>query len=84
MLRIGKSSAGFSAGIAERMGARLLADRSIDSDGTRVNVTDLNSTNGTYIGGKQLEPMAATELNMGEEVTFGKPSMHSLHLNMYH
>ena len=60
------------------MGAWQVADRSLNTDGTRVNVTDLNSTNGTYIGGKQLEPMAATELNMGEEVTFGKPTAHAL------
>ena len=43
----------------------------IFAEGSSVRVTDLNSTNGTYIGGKQLEPMAAMELVIGEEVTFG-------------
>ena len=37
-----------------------------------MNVTDLNSTNGTYVGGKQLEPMSAIDLQLGDEMTFGK------------
>jgi pSer/pThr/pTyr-binding forkhead associated (FHA) protein len=37
-----------------------------------VTVTDLNSTNGTFVNGKELSPMAAVELPVGAEIVFGK------------
>ena len=41
---------------------------------SRVTVTDLNSTNGTYINETELEPMKTTDIPLGAEVTFGEPS----------
>mmetsp|Transcript_13904 Transcript_13904/g.39361 ORF Transcript_13904/g.39361 Transcript_13904/m.39361 type:complete len:167 (-) Transcript_13904:349-849(-) len=37
----------------------------------QVAITDLGSTNGTFIDGVQLEHMAATELPIGSEIVFG-------------
>ena len=39
-----------------------------------MTVTDLNSTNGTYINETELEPMKTTDIPVGAEVTFGEPS----------
>ena len=46
----------------------------------RVTVTDLNSTNGTYLNETELEPMKSTDVPVGAEVTFGGylPSWHAL------
>lgn len=44
--------------------------RSRVADGN-VTITDLESTNGTYIDKTELEPMAAVELKVGSEVIFG-------------
>lgn len=43
-----------------------------DAEEGRVTVTDLNSTNGTYINETELEPMKTTDIPLGAEVTFGK------------
>ncbi|KAK9820552.1 hypothetical protein WJX72_011605 [[Myrmecia] bisecta] len=40
-------------------------------DDGSVTVTDLDSTNGTYIDGRELVPMRGEELPLGAEVTFG-------------
>ena len=44
----------------------------IDAVNKQVAITDLGSTNGTYIDGEQLENMAATELKIGSEIVFGE------------
>ena len=41
------------------------------AEGSRVNITDLNSTNGTYLGSEELTPMRAQDVSPGTEVTFG-------------
>ena len=38
---------------------------------TGVMVTDLESTNGTYIDKEELEPMRAKELKVGSQIIFG-------------
>jgi len=43
----------------------------IKFDGNQVAVTDLGSTNGTYIDGDSLDEMVATPLPIGSEVIFG-------------
>lgn len=40
-------------------------------EGSKLSVTDLNSTNGTYISGEQLPPMQPTQVGVGDEVIFG-------------
>lgn len=40
-------------------------------EGKRVNVTDLNSTNGTYLGTEELVPMKARDISVGSEIIFG-------------
>lgn len=37
----------------------------------KLSITDLNSTNGTYIDDEELVPMRAMEISTGAEVTFG-------------
>lgn len=37
----------------------------------KVSVTDLSSTNGTYIDDEELVPLRAVEMSVGTEVTFG-------------
>eukprot|EP00271_Cylindrocystis_brebissonii_P023677 TRINITY_DN994_c0_g1_i1.p1 TRINITY_DN994_c0_g1~~TRINITY_DN994_c0_g1_i1.p1 ORF type:complete len:207 (+),score=28.47 TRINITY_DN994_c0_g1_i1:215-835(+) len=43
----------------------------LDRKGDKLYVTDLDSTNGTWIGGRQLRPGAVTEVSPGSFVTFG-------------
>ncbi|KAK9851683.1 hypothetical protein WJX84_011809 [Apatococcus fuscideae] len=43
----------------------------IRTEDGRVTVTDLNSTNGTYLNETELEPMKSTDVPVGAEVTFG-------------
>eukprot|EP01023_Acetabularia_acetabulum_P009434 TRINITY_DN1422_c0_g1_i1.p1 TRINITY_DN1422_c0_g1~~TRINITY_DN1422_c0_g1_i1.p1 ORF type:complete len:168 (-),score=45.14 TRINITY_DN1422_c0_g1_i1:276-779(-) len=43
----------------------------LEIKGDKVTVTDLNSTNGTWIDEKELTPNQAAELNLGSEVIFG-------------
>lgn len=40
----------------------------IKVEGDKVTVTDLNSTNGTFLNGQQLNPMQAVPLDLGAEV----------------
>ncbi|NDJ86789.1 MAG: FHA domain-containing protein [Chloroflexi bacterium] len=44
-------------------------------DGHRLFVTDLNSTNSTYINGQRLEPEATYVLRDGDEIRLGQLSM---------
>jgi pSer/pThr/pTyr-binding forkhead associated (FHA) protein len=44
----------------------------IDYNGASYTVTDLNSTNGTYVNGMQLDPNETVELTEGDEVRFGE------------
>jgi len=43
----------------------------VSGDGGKVMVTDLSSTNGTFIEGQELEAGVAFELKEGGEVIFG-------------
>ena len=43
----------------------------LSADGAKVMVTDLGSTNGTEVDGKELEAMANTAVPLGCEITFG-------------
>ncbi len=47
----------------------------ISYNGTQFLVTDLNSSNGTFINRKRLEPNAPTPLNDGDELTLGSLTM---------
>lgn len=47
-------------------------------DASRITLTDLRSTNGTFIDGQELEPMQAYEVVAGSQVIFGDE-----HLAMY-
>ncbi|DBB17695.1 hypothetical protein WJX82_002699 [Trebouxia sp. C0006] len=40
-------------------------------ENSKVSVTDLSSTNGTYIDDEELVPLRAVEMSVGKEVTFG-------------
>lgn len=40
----------------------------IKVEGDKVTVTDLNSTNGTFLNGEQLNPMQAVAVDLGAEV----------------
>ncbi len=42
----------------------------VHAENSKVSVTDLSSTNGTYI--EELVPLRAVEMSVGKEVTFGK------------
>lgn len=43
----------------------------------RLLVTDLNSTNGTFVGKMRLPPGATVEVLAGNSITFGMPSLFS-------
>ena len=43
----------------------------ICAENNRVSVTDLSSTNGTYVDDEELVPLRAIEMSVGAEVTFG-------------
>jgi len=57
-------------GATDRGVSRLHAQMFIE-DGV-LHVEDLGSTNGTYLGGKRLEPNTPTPLKKGDEVLFGR------------
>lgn len=40
-------------------------------ENNKVSVTDLSSTNGTYLDDEELVPLRATEMSVGKEITFG-------------
>lgn len=44
----------------------------IDATETGLTITDLGSTNGTYVNGTRLEPAVPRELHEGDEVVIGK------------
>lgn len=44
----------------------------VHAENSKVSVTDLSSTNGTYIDDEELVPLRAVEMSVGKEVTFGK------------
>lgn len=44
------------------------------ADGTKVQVTDLGSTNGTYLDEEELATNRATEVYVGSRITFGESS----------
>jgi pSer/pThr/pTyr-binding forkhead associated (FHA) protein len=46
--------------------------------GTRINIMDLGSANGTYINGKRLSPNVEQTLNHGDVVALGKLKMQIL------
>lgn len=41
------------------------------AENNRVSVTDLSSTNGTYLDDEELVPLRAIEMSVGTEITFG-------------
>jgi pSer/pThr/pTyr-binding forkhead associated (FHA) protein len=41
---------------------------------SELTVIDLESTNGTYINGKEVESMASGKLRLGDKITFGDVS----------
>eukprot|EP00897_Mesotaenium_endlicherianum_P005895 jgi/Mesen1/5333/ME000266S04521 len=47
----------------------------LEKKGDAVYVTDLDSTNGTYIGGKKLRSGSAVEVGAGSVITFGDEHM---------
>lgn len=55
---------------------QLLTESLRFADGKSVNITDLNSTNGTYLDSDALTPMKAQEVPIGSEVTFGECPAH--------
>ena len=44
----------------------------IDVSGGQMSVTDLGSTNGSYVNGRQLVPNVASPVNPGDSILFGK------------
>ena len=44
------------------------------ADGTKVQVTDLGSTNGTYLDEEELATNRAAEVYVGSRITFGEAS----------
>jgi hypothetical protein len=44
------------------------------ADGTKVQVTDLGSTNGTYLDEEELATNRAAEVYVGSRITFGESS----------
>ena len=44
----------------------------MSAENNKVSVTDLSSTNGTYIDDEELVPLRAVEMSVGTEVTFGE------------
>ena len=42
------------------------------AENNKVSVTDLSSTNGTYLDDEELVPLRAIEMTVGAEVTFGE------------
>lgn len=46
----------------------------VHAENNKVSVTDLGSTNGTYIDDEELAPLRAVEMSVGTEITFGKAS----------
>jgi len=57
-------------GAADRGVSRFHAKMHIADD--TLYITDLGSTNGTYLGGKRLEPNLPTELHKGDELLLGR------------
>ena len=47
------------------------------AEGNRVLVTDLKSTNGTFIEEEEIEAMVPNDLPLGSEVIFGEALAHS-------
>lgn len=41
------------------------------AENNRVSVTDLSSTNGTYLDDEELVPLRAIQMSVGAEITFG-------------
>ena len=46
-----------------------------DEKSKKVFVTDLDSTNGTYINDEKIEPNARTEVGVGSSVIFGDENL---------
>ena len=44
----------------------------VPTDGTKVQVTDLGSTNGTYLDEDELPTNRAADVYVGSRITFGK------------
>ena len=44
---------------------------SISCDGPNVSVSDMKSTNGTYINGRRIDANVPTPLNEGDKIRFG-------------
>jgi pSer/pThr/pTyr-binding forkhead associated (FHA) protein len=55
-----------------------LGHNCIVADDERITVTDLRSTNGTYVDGEEIEAMQAYEVTPGSRIIFGDE-----HLAMY-
>ena len=52
----------------------------IKVEGDKVTITDLNSTNGTFLNGQQLNPMQAVGLDLGAEVRGGVRVIYLAHV----
>ncbi len=52
--------------------AKPMHDHDVSAENNKVSVTDLSSTNGTYIDDEELVPLRAVEMAIGTEVTFGR------------
>lgn len=57
----------------------MVSVRAVLAENGKLMVTDLDSTNGTFINDYELTPNDATALEMGQEVIFGVFLDHSVH-----
>lgn len=52
----------------------------VHAEGRKISVTDLGSTNGTYLDEEELPPNRAADLYVGSKIVFGKlPSVTGQH-----
>ena len=68
---VGRAETNVKCDVAIAHGTTSTRHASIQCNDTQITVSDMKSTNGSYVNGRRIDPNVPTPLNDGDKVRFG-------------